>query len=224
MMRRIRKAKRDGTLLPHGFRRVGQLLASIVRGNEEQDVFLWQGFAGPQRPLPCSPGNDEIEITTGRFGDLVDLATERPDAVATRELPGFRQRLKKGDRFYIGRKSGRVLLLAWTSTGNADDILSRKHTPAISPDRPTLLVYDSWTEPGSSDGAACRQFLSVLRLEAASKKRDLLIRCRSDQATFRTELEQQGFLSQYQSIRDSFLIYSDTVRFSTPVELSLTES
>ena len=32
------------------------------------------------------------------------------------------------------------------------------------------------------------------------------------------------FLSQYQSIRDSFLIDSDVLRFSTPGELSLTQS
>jgi hypothetical protein len=87
-----------------------------------------------------------------------------------------------------------------------------------------LLVYDSWTEPGSSDGAGYRQFLSVLRLEAASRKLDLLVRCRSDQATFRMELEHQGFLSQYQSIRDSFLIYSDALDFSPRGGLSLTQS
>jgi CelD/BcsL family acetyltransferase involved in cellulose biosynthesis len=200
-MRRIRRAKRDGTL------------------------FLWEGLAGSDRkPFPCSPGNDEVEITTGRFGDLVDLATECPDAVATSELPGFRQRLKKGDRFYIGRKSGHVVLLAWTSTSNVEDVLSRRHSRAIGSDRPMLLVYDSWTEPGSSDGAGYRQFLSVLRLEAASRKLDLLVRCRSDQATFRMELEHQGFLSQYQSIRDSFLIYSDALDFSPRGGLSLTQS
>jgi CelD/BcsL family acetyltransferase involved in cellulose biosynthesis len=219
VMRRIRKAKRDGTLLPHGFR---QLVRSVVRAKEEQDVFLWKGFDGPDpKPSPPFPGNGEVEITTGRFGDLVDLATERPDAVAVSELPGFRLRLKKGDRLYTGRKSGRVVLLAWTTTSNVDDVLSPRHSRAISSDRPALLVYDSWTEPGSSDGAACRQFLSVLRLEAASKKIDLLIRCRSNQAAFRMELKHQGFLSQYQSIRDSFHIYSDALS-STRGELSLT--
>jgi hypothetical protein len=38
------------------------------------------------------------------------------------------------------------------------------------------------------------------------------------------ELEQQGFLSQYQSIRDSFLIYSDALGFSAQGGLSLTQS
>jgi CelD/BcsL family acetyltransferase involved in cellulose biosynthesis len=225
IMRRIRKAKREGRLLPHGLRWIGQLVRRVVSNKEEQDVFLWEEFAGPDRnPFPCSRGNEEVEITTGRFGDLVDLATECPEAVVVSELPGFRQRLKKGDRFYTGRKSGHVVLLAWTSTGNVNDVLSRRHSRAINSDRPTLLVYDSWTEPGSSDGAAYRQFLSVLRLEATSKKLDLLIRCRSDQATFRMELEQQGFLSQYQSIRDSFLIYSDALGFSAQGGLSLTQS
>jgi CelD/BcsL family acetyltransferase involved in cellulose biosynthesis len=225
VMRRIRRAKGDGTLLPHGFRWIGQLVRRVARSKEEQDVFVWEGFAGPdQKPLTCFPGNDEVEITTGRFGDLVDLATECPDAVAVSGLHGFRQRLKKGDRFYTGRKSGQVVLLAWASTSNVDDVLSRRHSRAISSDRPTLLVYDSWTEPGSSDGAAYRQFLAVLRLEAASKKLDLLVRCRSDQAAFRMELEHQGFLSQYQSIRDSFLIYSDALGFSARGGLSLTQT
>ena len=208
VIRRIQKAKRDGALLLHGFRWIGQLVRSVVWGKEELDMFPWEGFARPDpKPFTCPTGNDEVEISTGRFGDLVDLATERPDAVVASELLGFRRRLKKGDRFYIGRKSGHAVLLAWTSTSKLDDLLSRRPGRVICSDRPTLLVYDSWTEPGSSDGAAYRQFLSALRLEAASKRLDLLIRCRSNQATFRTELEDQGFLSQYQSIRDSFYLF-----------------
>jgi CelD/BcsL family acetyltransferase involved in cellulose biosynthesis len=208
VMRRIRKAERDGAILPHGFHWIGQLVRSVVWGKQELDVFPWEGFGTPDpKPSTCPTGNDEVEITTGQFGDLVDLATERPDAVVASELLGFRRRLKRGDRFYIGRKSGHAVLLAWTSTSKLDDLLSRKPSGAIGRDRPTLLVYDSWTEPGSSDGAAYRQFLSALRLEATSKRLDLLIRCRSNQGAFRVELEHQGFLSQYQSIRDSFYLF-----------------
>jgi CelD/BcsL family acetyltransferase involved in cellulose biosynthesis len=203
VLRRIRKAKKEGALPQHWLHWTAQVFRKAVWGKEELNVFPWERLVGPDgSPFTCSRrnGNDEVEITTGRFGDLVDLATERPDAVVASELSGFRSRPKKGDRFYIGRKSGHVVLLGWTSTGNVDDVLTRK---LISPDRQTLVTYDSWPEPGLSDGALYRQFLSVLRLEAASKKLDLVIRCRPDQVTFRTELEHQGFPPQYRIVRYS---------------------
>jgi CelD/BcsL family acetyltransferase involved in cellulose biosynthesis len=200
-MRRIRKAKRDGALLPHGFRWIGQLVRSVVWAKEELDVFPWEGLARlDPKPFTRLPGNDEVEITTGRFGDLVDLATERPDAVVASELLGFRRRLKKGDRLYLGRKSARLALFAWTSTGNADDALTRKLNQTVSPDRPALVMYDSWTEPGRSDGALHRQLLSLLKVEAVSNKLDLIIRGGPDQVTLRTELERQGFLPEYRIV------------------------
>jgi hypothetical protein len=193
VLSQIRKAKKEGALPQHWLHWTTQVFRKIVWGKEELNIFPWERFVEPDgSPFACSPcnDNDEVEITTGRFGDLVDLATERPDAVVASELSGFRRRLKKGDRFYIGRKSGHVVLLVWTSTSNVNDVLTRK---LISLDRQTLVTYDSWHEPGLGDGALYRQFLSVLRLEAVSKKLDLVIRCRPDQVTLRTELEHQGF-------------------------------
>jgi CelD/BcsL family acetyltransferase involved in cellulose biosynthesis len=206
IMSRIRLAKKEGRLLQYGVRGTGQLVRRVAWGKEELAVFPWEGFVGPDGGLISDgSGNSEAEITVGRFGDLVDLTTERPDAVVANQLPGFRQRLKKGDRVYIGRDSDRVVLLAWTSTGNAGDVLTNELSHAISADRPTLVMYDSWIAPGLSAGTSYRQFLSVLRHEAASKKLDLLIRCRPDQVTFRTELEHQGFLPQYRVVRYSLL-------------------
>jgi CelD/BcsL family acetyltransferase involved in cellulose biosynthesis len=200
---RIRLAKKEGRLLLYGLRGIRQLVRNLVWGKEELDVFPWERLVGPDGGPPSDgSGNDEVEITAGRFGNLVDLATERPDAVIANQLPGLRQRLKKGDGFYLARKSSRVVLLAWTST-NADDALSRELSQATKFDRPALVMYDSWTEPGLSDCALRRQFLSVLRREAASKKLDLWIRCRPGQVTFRTELEHQGFLPQYRIVRYS---------------------
>jgi CelD/BcsL family acetyltransferase involved in cellulose biosynthesis len=202
-MGRIRQAKKDGSLLKYGLRGMMQLVRGTVWGKEELDVFPWEGFVGPDGgPVAGCPGNDEVEITMGRFGDLVDLATERADAVVANELPEFRQRLKKGDRFYVGRKSGQAALLAWTST-NAKDALNNELSRAINPERPALVMYDLWTAPGLSDGGLCWRFLSVLRLEAAGKKLDLLIRCRPDHVTFRTELEHQRFLPEYRIVRYS---------------------
>ncbi len=201
VLSQIRKAKKEGVLPQHGLDWTAQVFRKIVWGKEELNIFPWERFVGPDGgPFACSPsnGNDEVEVTSGRFGDLVDLATERPDAVVASELSGFRRRLKKGDRFYIGRKSGHVVLLVWTSTGNVNDVLTRQ---LISPDRQTLVTYDSWHEPGLGDGALYRQFLSVLRLEAASRKLDLVIRYRADQVTLRTELEHQGFPPQYRIVR-----------------------
>ncbi len=203
VMGRIRHAKKDGRLLQYGLQGLAQLVRGTVWGKEELDVFPWEEFVGPDGgPLGGGPGNDGVEITMGRFADLVDLATERADALVANELPGFRQRLKKGDRFYIGRKSGQAALLAWTST-NAKDVLNRELCQAISPERPALVMDDIWTAPGLCDGALCRRFMSVLRLESAGKKLDLLIRCRPDQVTFRTELEHQGFLPGYRIVRYS---------------------
>jgi CelD/BcsL family acetyltransferase involved in cellulose biosynthesis len=214
IMSRIRLAKKEGRLVQYGLRGAGQLVRRIAWGKEELDVFPWERFVGPDGgPISGGSGNDKAEITVGRFGDLVDLATERPDAVAANQLPGFRQRLKKGDRVYIVRNSGRVVLLAWTSTGNAGDVLTNELSQAISPERATLVMYDSWIAPGLSVGASCRKFLSILRREASSKKLDLLIRCRPDQATFRTELEHQGFLPEYRIVRYSLLHWLGWTRF-----------
>jgi len=66
------------------------------------------------------------------------------------------------------------------------------------------------------DGALCRRFLSVLRLEATDKKVDLLIRRGSDQVKFRTELEHQGFLPEYRIVRYSLFHWLRwTRRFQT---------
>ncbi|MGB6260326.1 MAG: GNAT family N-acetyltransferase [Candidatus Sulfotelmatobacter sp.] len=203
VMGRIRQAKKDGSLLQYGLRGMTHLLRGIVWGKQELDVFPWEGFVAPEGgPVAGCLSSDAVEITMGRFGDLVDLATERADSVVANELSGFRQRLKKGDRFYIGRKSGQAALLAWTST-NAKDALNHELSQAISPERPALVMYDLWTAPGQSDDAVCRRFLSVLRLEATGRKLDLLIRCRPDQVTFRTELEHEGFLPEYRIVRYS---------------------
>src|SRR6202042_1537978 len=101
VMSRIRQAKRDGGLLQGGLRWAAQLVRGAVWCKEELDVFPWEGLVGPGGGLLGDrPGNDEVAISMGGFGDLVDLSTERPDAVVANELPGFRQRLKKGDRSY----------------------------------------------------------------------------------------------------------------------------
>jgi CelD/BcsL family acetyltransferase involved in cellulose biosynthesis len=199
---RVRQARKEGTLLRYGFRWTAQMFHNMVWGKEELAVFPWERFAGLEgERLSDSTGNDEVEITTGRFGDLVDLTTERADAVVANELPELRQRLKRGDRLYIGRKAARVVLLAWTST-TADDALNCKISE-FTPDRPTLAMYEGWTPAGLNDGALYRKLVSVLSLEAADKKLDLLIRSRGDQAALRTELEHQGFLPGCRIVRYS---------------------
>ena len=206
VMSRIRHAEKQGTLVQYGFRAAAQLVRSMVWGKEEVDLFPWERFAATEGgPLNRCPGNDEVEITMGRFGDLVDLAVERPDVVVANELPGLRQRLKKGDQLYIGRKSSDLVFLGWTSTSttNTDDVFTRELGQTVGPNRPALTVYDCWTEPGPSDGEPYWQFLSVLKLEAASEKLDLLVRYRSDQVALRKELERQRFLPQYRIVRYS---------------------
>jgi CelD/BcsL family acetyltransferase involved in cellulose biosynthesis len=214
-MNRIRQAKKDGALLKYGLHRTAQVFRSLVWGKEELHMFPWETLVGTDgRPSIDSPSKNELEIKSGKFGDLVDLTSERPDAVVASELPGFRQRLKKGDRIYIGRKSAQVALFAWTSTSNADD-LTGKLSDASRPNRPALVMYGSWIAPGLSNDAY-RQLLSVLRIEAASKKLDLLIRLGGDQETFRRELEHQGFLPQYCIARYSFLHWFRWTRLFHP--------
>jgi CelD/BcsL family acetyltransferase involved in cellulose biosynthesis len=201
VMSRIRHARKEGRLLQYGLRSIADVVRGAIWSKEELDVFPWEKFVGPDgSALGNCSGDDEVEIITGRFGDLVDLATERADAVVANELPGLRQRLKKGDRLYIGRKSARLALFAWTSTSSADDALTRKLSQTVGPDRSALVMYDSWTEPGRSDGALHRQLLSLLKVEAVSNKLDLIVRGGPDQMTFRTELERQGFLPQYRIV------------------------
>jgi CelD/BcsL family acetyltransferase involved in cellulose biosynthesis len=210
VMSRIRQARKDGTLRQYAFRGTAQLFRKAVWGQEELDVFSWETLvetegrllsSPPSNLLSSPPSNNEVEITTGRFGDLVDLAIERPDAVVAKELPQVRQALKKGDQIYIGRKAGHLVLLAWTSTGNVNDTLTTELRDAISPVRPALVMYDSWTESGLTDRATHRKLLSILRQEAVSKKLDLLIRCPAGQAAFRTEVEQQGWMPQCRIVR-----------------------
>ncbi len=164
-------------------------------------MFPWETHAGSVgRPSSESCHSNEVEIGTAGFGDLVDAATERPDAIVAYQLSGFRQRLKKGDQAYIGRKLGDALILAWTSTNNADDLLSRKESSAS---RPTLAMYESWAVRGLNEAASYRQLLSVLRSEAAFKKLDLLILVRGDQKLLQTEVEHQGVRPQYRVARYS---------------------
>jgi CelD/BcsL family acetyltransferase involved in cellulose biosynthesis len=208
VLKRIRQSKENGTLVKYWSHRTAQVFRHIVWGKDELSVFPWEALVGPDgRPLTHPPCNAEVEVKSGRFGDLVDLATERPDLVVASELPEFRQRLKKGDQLYIGGKSARVVLLAWTSKSTADDMLTSKVSYAISPDKPALVMYDFWTEPGLSNGAAYGSLMAVLKMEAASKKLDLLIRSRADQVTLRTELEHQGFLPQYRIVRYRFFYW-----------------
>jgi CelD/BcsL family acetyltransferase involved in cellulose biosynthesis len=211
---RIRQDKNDGVLLRHGLHSIAQVFRSLVWGKEELHMFPWETLVGPDgRPSSDSPCNNELEIKTGGFGDLVDLAVERPDAVVASELAGLRQRLKKGDQIHIGRKSGHAVLLAWTSTSNADNVLTRNLSDALRPDRPALVMYDFWAEPGLSHGASYRQLLSVLRLEAVSKKLDMLICVGGDQKRLRTELEHRGFRPQYRIARYSLLHFFRWTRF-----------
>jgi CelD/BcsL family acetyltransferase involved in cellulose biosynthesis len=211
---RIRQDKRDGALLRHGLHRIAQVFRNVVWGKEELHMFPWETLVGTDgRPSNDSPCNNELEIKTGGFGDLVDLTTERPDAVVASELAGCRQRLKKGDQIHIGRKSGHAVLLAWTSTDNADDVLTRKLSGTVRPDRPALVMYDFWAEPALSQGASYRQLLSVLRLESVSKKLDLLICVGGDQKIFQTELEYQAFRPQYRIVQYSLLHFFRWTRF-----------
>jgi CelD/BcsL family acetyltransferase involved in cellulose biosynthesis len=197
---RIRQAKRDGSLLRYGLEWAARSVRGAVWSKDELDVFPWEDLVGAAGgPVGDYPGNDEVEITMGRFGDLVDLVRECPDAVVANELPVFRQRLKKGDRFHIGRKSGQAVLLAWTST-NSDDVSIRELSRATSPDRPALVMYDCWTARGVS-AAPYRKLLSVLKLDAASRKLDLLIRYGQDQVTLRRELERQAFVPGSRIVR-----------------------
>ena len=208
LMSGTRQAKKDGTLLEYGRRWSARIFRKAVWGTEEVDVFPWETLAVPaETPVSESPSDHEVEIKAGRFGDLVDVAIERPDAVAAKDLGQFRQRLKKGDRIYIGRKSSQAVLLAWTTTSEEDGILTGDLTDAGTAARPTLSLYDSWIMPGLSDGAPCRYVLSVLKLEATSNKLDLAIRCGADEAIFRTELERQGFQPQCRIMRHRLLYW-----------------
>ena len=107
-----------------------------------------------------------------------------------------------------------MVLLAWTSDRSADDILTRELGQPVSPEHPALVMYDSWTQPSLSDSAVFGELLSVLRLEAVSKKVDLIIRCGPDQVKFRKVLEGQGFQPQHRIVRHRLFHWLQWTRVS----------
>jgi hypothetical protein len=91
--------------------------------------------------------------------------------------------------------------------------LTRELSRTTSPKRPALVMYDCWTARDVRDAAPYRKLLSVLKLEAASRKLDLLVRYHQDQLAIRKELERQGFPPEYRIVRYSLFHWLRWTRF-----------
>jgi len=92
-----------------------------------------------ETPLGQAADGTKIEIKQALLGDLAELHRECPRFRLATKLGTFKQRLRDGDKVYIGRHQGRPALLAWvrkssaqTSTADRKEIydwvpLQKKH-------------------------------------------------------------------------------------------------
>ena len=196
-----RQPRKNKALLKYFWDLSSQLLNKTFTSRPGFDVFVWDRDAEPNAEhLGSAPSNEEVSITSGRLGDLVDLALECPNMLALSQIQHCRQRLKRGDRVYIVRQNSHATLLSWMVTKVPTTSLDGALRPAAG-DRPAILMNECTSESGLDSAASYRHLLSHLRVEAARHKSELIVHCRADQAMLRSELQRQGFLPTSQRVK-----------------------
>jgi len=179
-----------------------------------QEITLFQMVRGAElETLAQDPRADqETEITTAGFSDLVDLSLEHPGVLPAR-LSEYRDRLKKGDRAYVVREKNRVALLAWTGTREVSDLLILKDC-RITAGAPAMTMYECWTVPPVDPAGSYHQILSFLMGEALDRNMHLLVCCTRSQPSLQLELDRQGFHPKYRMVRYRvfYWIRRDSVR------------
>jgi CelD/BcsL family acetyltransferase involved in cellulose biosynthesis len=193
----LRKANKNGALLECGFHLAKDLFGSSFRNKGSTDVFALDSsrMAESAPPIPADKSRD-LDVSTARLGDLVDLAWQHPDILSLNQLPQCRKRLKTGDRVYIAREKSRIMIVCWASSsesGAAGPIPQRGSTPAA----PALVTDEWWSASDRDTSASYRLLLSVLAREAANQNASLLVCCGSRQRLLRRELESLGFRLSY---------------------------
>jgi CelD/BcsL family acetyltransferase involved in cellulose biosynthesis len=196
-----RQPRKNKALLKYFCDLTSQLFNKTFTGKRPVDAFVSNGDTEPNTEhLVSAPSNEEVSIKMGRLGDLVDVALECPNMLALSQIQQCRQRLKRGDRVYIVRQNSHATLLSWVVTNMATNSLDGALKPAAC-DRPAILMNECTSESRLDSPTSYRLLLSLLRVEAASKKSELIVHCRADQSILRGELQRQGFLPTSQSVR-----------------------
>jgi CelD/BcsL family acetyltransferase involved in cellulose biosynthesis len=185
----------------------------------KQEVILFHRGGGTRlgtlpefQPADGQPADGETKVTAGRFSDLVDLSLEHPGLLPA-SLSECRDRLKKGDRVYLVRGSGRIELVAWTGTRELNDLLTLRHCK-VETGAPAMTVYEYWAVPGFDPVAGYAKLLSHLTREAVGADMDLLVCCSGNHGLMRAELERQGFRPKRRVVRRKVLhwVRHDSVR------------
>jgi len=199
-----RQPRKNRALLKYFGDLASQLFNKTFTGNRKFDVFVSNRDMEPDTEhLVSAAGNEneEVSIKMGRLGDLVDVALECPNMLALSQIQQCRQRLKRGDRVYIVRHNSHPTLLSWIVTNIPTNGLDTALKEAAACDRPAILMNECTSESRLDSPTPYRQLLSLLRVEAASKKSVLIVHCRWDQSMLRSELGRQGFLPTSQSVK-----------------------
>jgi CelD/BcsL family acetyltransferase involved in cellulose biosynthesis len=191
----VRQARRNGSLLQYGTAVAGELFRDSVWSKRATDVFALEvSAAAGARPSLLNLNQDNCEVRTAQFGELVDLAWQHPGILSLNQLPHCRKRMRDGDRVYLVRVHGTITSMYWASTGTDKAAGSDALESAIT-------LEESWSASGYELLPSYRALLSVLKREAASQQRTLLVHCTPEQSALRAELERQGFVARYQAVR-----------------------
>jgi CelD/BcsL family acetyltransferase involved in cellulose biosynthesis len=196
-----RQPRKNRARLKYFWDLTSQLFNQTFTGKPRFDVFVSNRDAEPNTEhLVSAPSNPEVSITIGRLGDLVDVALECPNMLALSQIQQCRQRLKRGDRVYIVRENSHATLLSWIVTNMPTNSRDGALRPAAG-DRPAILMNECTSESRLDSATSYRHLLSLLRIEAARNKSELIVRCRADQSMLRGELQRQGFLPTSESVK-----------------------
>ena len=201
ILRGVRQAGENKELLNHVFVLTAQVFQKAVWSKSRRDVFVSRSVVDPSAEYPATAKCDqEVSIKVGTLGALVDVALERPDILALSDLPRCRQRLKRGDRVYIAREKSHVTLLSWMVTKAQTDGRMCAPLSSLGRDRPQMFMDECRAASRLDSPASYRELLSFLRLEAASRRAELIIGCCAEPCLLRKELLRQGFLPRSQFV------------------------
>jgi CelD/BcsL family acetyltransferase involved in cellulose biosynthesis len=190
-----RQAQQSGTLAQYFLDYFVNFLRTALWA--KQDITLFQIAPDRLAEAASPPANRQIEIGAASFNDLVDLSLDYPGMMPI-GLPECRDRLKKGDRAYLVRHDGRIVLAAWAGTRDISTLLM---SDTIKTGAHIMTLYDCWSLPGFDSAACYQQLLPVLIQEARSANNDLIACCSKRQSYLRAELESQGFQPKYRLAR-----------------------
>ena len=211
----LRQADKNGVLWQYCLHLIREVIRDSVWSKQSIEVFapdvLRSSHVTPPVGTDDSP---EMEVGAAGFGDLVDLAWDRPDILLPSELPRCRKRLKKGARVYITKKVSRVVMLCWASTSTAAAVASCTARSGIRPDSLVMLIDECWSAHDSDLASAHRLLLSILANEASNLMANVPVYFGSDQPLLRRELERQGFVPEFHITRYKALgrLHRESVR------------